>query len=124
VVRRINSHPAGDAIEVDVQGPLYGERTGRQLEETVEVLIRAGHRRVLLNLGGASVLDAAAIGRLTGLVHAVRDEGGEVKLVHVPRRVRQMLKALGLSDHLGLQESDGESSPGAGPGSSAGCLVA
>jgi anti-sigma B factor antagonist len=60
-----------------------------------------GNKRILLNLVEVEYIDSSGIGVLVNGLSTVRSQGGELKLVNVTKRVRDLLqitKLYGLFD--------------------------
>jgi anti-sigma B factor antagonist len=77
---------------VDVSGRIIlGEET-KLLRETIQGLLREGQQDILLNLGEVLFIDSAGIGELVSAFTSVRNRGGELKLLNLTRRVRDVLQ--------------------------------
>src|SRR5215813_6128340 len=77
---------------VDVSGRIIlGEET-KLLRETIQRLIGAGQNDIILDLGEVSFIDSAGIGELVSAFTSVRNRGGELKLLKLTRRVRDVLQ--------------------------------
>jgi anti-sigma B factor antagonist len=77
---------------VDVSGRVtLGEET-KLLRETIQGLLGAGQKEILLNLGEVSFIDSAGIGELVSAFTSVRNRGGELKLLKLTKRVRDVLQ--------------------------------
>lgn len=75
---------------LDLDGQLAGAQA-RTLRETVHALIARGERRFVLNLSSVPYMDSTGLGELV-LAHAtVAREGGALKLLHLTRRMRDLL---------------------------------
>ena len=51
-----------------------------------------GHRKILLNLGDVDYIDSSGIGELVGAYTTVRGASGELKLVHLTKRVHDLIQ--------------------------------
>ena len=77
---------------VDVSGRIIlGEET-QLLRETIQGLLAEGQLEILLDLGEVSFVDSAGIGVLVSAFTSVRNRGGELKLLKLTRRVRDVLQ--------------------------------
>ena len=84
-------HVDGIAV-VDVSGRItLGEET-KLLRETVQRILGGGQKEILLNLGEVWFIDSAGIGELVSAFTSVRNRGGELKLLKLTRRVRDVLQ--------------------------------
>jgi anti-sigma B factor antagonist len=81
----------GQVIVVDVVGRLTLSDSRTQLRDLVHVHASNGRKQFLLNLAGLDYVDSAGLGELTRCHSAVREAGGELKLVHVQPRVQALL---------------------------------
>jgi anti-anti-sigma factor len=70
----------GDAVDVSVSGDLDSESSGR-LREVLYGILRAGHRRMVVNLARAGSVDAAAEEVLARVLKRVRAQGADM-VVH------------------------------------------
>jgi anti-sigma B factor antagonist len=59
-----------------------------------EVLDELGHgaRKILLNLADVSYIDSAGLGELTAAFTSVKNRGGELKLLNLTKRVRDLMQ--------------------------------
>jgi anti-sigma B factor antagonist len=62
------------------------------LRETIQGLLAEGQKEILLNLGEVWFIDSAGIGELVSAFTSVRNRGGELKLLKLTRRVRDVLQ--------------------------------
>src|SRR6516225_5312108 len=63
----------------------------------VKNVIEAGHKRVILDLGGVSYIDSAGLSTLIACYISARKSGGEVKLLNLTKFVRDLLQITRLS---------------------------
>ncbi len=75
---------------LDVRGKLAGE-AGEALAQRIEDLIAVGRTRVILNLREVSFIDSAALGELLSKHSALREAGGQLKLLHLTDRVWDLM---------------------------------
>jgi anti-sigma B factor antagonist len=77
---------------VDLSGNIkLGEGTS-VLRETVKDLLGKGHKKMLLNLAEISYIDSSGIGELVSAFTSVRNQGGELKLLHLTKKVHDLLQ--------------------------------
>jgi len=79
-------------IVVDVVGRLTLSDSRTQLRDLVHVFIGNGHRKFLINLAGVDFIDSDGLGELTRCYSIVRQVGGDMKLVHVQKKVQALLE--------------------------------
>ena len=91
VIRQVN-----DVTIVDLSGQIkLGEGTS-VLRDTVKDLLGKGHKKILVNLGDVNYIDSTGIGELVSAYASVRNQGGELKLLHVTKKVRDVLQIMKL----------------------------
>ena len=77
---------------VDISGQLrLGEGTGK-LREVVQQLVNEGYTKILVNLAGVIHIDSSGIGELMMNYTTLRNRGGELKLMHLNKNVRNLLQ--------------------------------
>ena len=77
---------------VDISGQLrLGEGTGK-LRDVVQQLANDGYTKILLNLAGVIHIDSSGIGELMMNYTTLRNRGGELKLMHLNKNVRNLLQ--------------------------------
>ncbi len=89
---RATVREAGAATVVDVSGRITLGDASALLRKTIRSLIEEGRMRILLNLGDVDYIDSAGIGELVSSYSAVKSRGGELKLLNLSRRVRDILQ--------------------------------
>lgn len=61
------------------------------LRDAVRGLIKEGKKKIILNLSGVDYLDSSGVGQLVGSFTAVRNAGGELKLMNLTQKVSDVL---------------------------------
>ena len=62
------------------------------LRDTIRDLIGRGQKKILLNLGDVSYIDSSGIGELVSAFTTVRNQGGELKLLNLTKKVHDLLQ--------------------------------
>ena len=62
------------------------------LRDTVRDLLGKGQKKILLNLGDVTYIDSSGIGELVSAFTTVRNQGGEPKLLHLTKKVNDLLQ--------------------------------
>ncbi len=80
------------AMVVDVSGQITLGEGSALLRKTVRELLEGGHRKILLNLGDVNYIDSAGIGELVSGYSTAKRQSGELKLLNLSKRVRDLLQ--------------------------------
>ena len=62
------------------------------LRDTVRDLLSKGQKHILLNLGDVNYIDSSGIGELVSAFTTVRNQGGELKLLNLTKKVHDLLQ--------------------------------
>lgn len=108
----IDQRLSGDVVVLRARGRItLGEETN-SLREAIRGLVETGHRKILLNLEGVTDIDSAGIGTLVTAYSSVRSRGGELKLVGVIERTRDVLQIAKLYTVFDIARSEDEALQG------------
>ena len=77
---------------VDLSGRITLGEGSVVLRDTVRDLIGKGDKRILLNLGDVTYIDSSGIGELVSAFTTVRNQGGELKLLRLTKKVHDLLQ--------------------------------
>ena len=76
---------------VDITGRItLGDETG-QLRDTIRQLLTEGKKKIILNLAQVDYIDSSGVGELVSGYTAVRNAGGELKLLSLTKKVQDVL---------------------------------
>ena len=81
-----------DITIVDVSGRITVGEGNVMLRETVLGLIEKGRKKILLNLHDVGYVDSSGIGELVKSYTTVRNQGGQMKLFNLSKRVHDLLQ--------------------------------
>jgi anti-sigma B factor antagonist len=87
----INSRASGDVNVIDCKGRIVFGDEASQLRETIKKQLVA-NSRVVLNLADVNYIDSGGIGTLVSLFTSARNAGGDIKLLHLTKRVGDLLQ--------------------------------
>ncbi len=77
---------------VDMSGRITLGEGSVILREAVKDLLAKGQKKILLNLGNVSYIDSSGIGELVSAFTSVRNQGGELKLLNLTKKVHDLLQ--------------------------------
>ncbi len=77
---------------VDLSGRITLGEGSVILRDTVRDLIGKGNKKILLNLGDVTYIDSSGIGELVSAFTTVRNQGGELKLLNLTKKVHDLLQ--------------------------------
>ncbi|HVP52903.1 MAG TPA: STAS domain-containing protein [Terriglobales bacterium] len=77
---------------VDLSGRITLGEGSVLLRDLVRDLVTKGQRRILLNLGDVTYIDSSGIGELVSAFTTVRNQGGELKLLNLTKKVHDLLQ--------------------------------
>ncbi len=77
---------------VDLSGRITLGEGSVVLRDTVRELLGQGHKKILLNLGDVTYIDSSGIGELVSGFTSVRNQGGELKLLNLTKKVHDLLQ--------------------------------
>jgi anti-sigma B factor antagonist len=87
----VNERQVGDAVVLDLAGPLYGWQAAGVVEETVRRHRRAGTRTLVVNLARVRSIDCGGLGALVDGYTTMREAGGEMRLANLTKRISDLL---------------------------------
>ncbi|HMF91648.1 MAG TPA: STAS domain-containing protein [Candidatus Angelobacter sp.] len=77
---------------VDLSGRITLGEGSTVLREAVKDLLGKGQRKILLNLGDVTYIDSSGIGELVSAFTSVRNQGGDLKLLNLTKKVHDLLQ--------------------------------
>ena len=83
---------SGGATVVDVSGRITLGEGSAMLRQTIRDLLNKGQNRIILNLGDVNYIDSSGIGELVSGFTTVKNHGGELKLLHLTKKVHDLLQ--------------------------------
>ena len=77
---------------IDMSGRITLGEGSAMLREMVRDLLSKGQKRIVLNLGDVTYIDSSGIGELVSGYTTVKNQGGELKLLHLTKKVHDLLQ--------------------------------
>ena len=82
-----------DGITIlDLSGRITLGEGSVQLRDAVRDLLGRGSKKILLNLGDVNYIDSSGIGELVSAYTTVRNQGGDLKLLNLTKKVHDLLQ--------------------------------
>jgi anti-sigma B factor antagonist len=97
----INTRENQGVTVLDLNGRIVAGEECESLRRTIRELLTANQKKILLNMGDVSRVDSTGIGGLVESVILTAKQGGQLKLVNLPRLIHNVL-----STHRLLQAFD------------------
>ncbi|MGH9773740.1 MAG: STAS domain-containing protein [Candidatus Acidiferrales bacterium] len=91
---------------VDLSGKITLGEGSALLRTTVQELLSKGNTRIVLNLGDVSYIDSSGIGELISVFATTRSHGGEIKLIKLTKRIRDLLQITRLYTVFDIREDE------------------
>jgi anti-sigma B factor antagonist len=89
---KLTTRQVGDVTVVDAVGRITLGEGASTFRDTVRDLASNGHKKMLLNLAEVSYIDSSGIGEMVSGFTTVTNQGGQVKLLNLTKRVKDLLQ--------------------------------
>jgi anti-sigma B factor antagonist len=96
----------GDISIIDFSGKITLGEGSSMLRRTIRELIDNGQRKIVLNLYDVDYIDSSGIGELVSGYTTVRNAEGEMKLLHLTKRVHDLLQITRLFTVFDVQSDE------------------
>jgi anti-sigma B factor antagonist len=91
---------------VDISGRITLGEGCSQLRELIRDQLSKGNKRVLLNLADVTYIDSSGIGELVSAYTAVSNQGGQLKLLNLTKKVHDLLQITKLYTVFDIHEDE------------------
>jgi anti-sigma B factor antagonist len=95
-----------DVAIIDFSGKITLGEGSSTLRRTIKELIDKGHRKIVLNLYDVDYIDSSGIGELVSGYTTVRNAEGELKFLHLTKRVHDLLQITRLFTVFDVQSDE------------------
>jgi len=89
---KLTTRQVGDVMVVDAVGRITLGEGASTFRDTVRELAGKGHKKMLLNLAEVSYIDSSGIGEMVSGFTTVANQGGQLKLLNLTKRVKDLLQ--------------------------------
>jgi anti-sigma B factor antagonist len=103
---KLNTRQVGDVSVVDVAGRITLGEGSSALRDTLRDMITKNQKKILLNLGDVNYIDSSGIGELVSGFTTVTNSGGQLKLLNLNKRVKDLLQITKLYTVFDVHEDE------------------
>lgn len=89
---KLTTRQVGEVTVVDAAGRITLGEGASIFRDTLRELAGSGKKKLLLNLGEVSYIDSSGIGEMVSGFTTVTNSGGQVKLLNLTKRVKDLLQ--------------------------------
>jgi anti-sigma B factor antagonist len=89
---RATHRDAGKVTVVDLSGRIVLGDGSALLRKTIRELLQDQRKAILLNLADVDYIDSSGIGELVSGYTAVKNQAGDLKLLHLTKKVHDLLQ--------------------------------
>ena len=91
---------------LDLAGRITLGSGSQQLRDAIHNLVGEGRKKILLNLAEINYIDSSGVGELVGAFTTVRREGGDLKLMRLTKKVRDLMQMTKLYSVFDVKEDE------------------
>ena len=103
---KLNTRQVGDVSVVDVAGRITLGEGSSAMRDTLRDMVSKNQKKILLNLGEVSYIDSSGIGELVSGFTTVTNSGGQLKLLNLNKRVKDLLQITKLYTVFDVHEDE------------------
>lgn len=89
---KLSTRQVGDVTVIDAAGRITLGEGASAFREMIRDLAAKGEKKIVLNLNEVSYIDSSGIGELVSGFTTVTNHGGQLKLVGLSKRVKDLLQ--------------------------------
>ncbi len=105
---KMTTRQVGDVTVVDAAGRITLGDGATTFRDTVRDLSAAGHKKMLMNLAEVSYIDSSGIGEMVSAFTTVTNQGGQMKLLNLTKRVKDLLQITKLYTVFDVYDDEAE----------------
>ena len=87
----IEERPTEGVMILDLKGKLTIGEDVELVKDKINSLIQQGEKKLLLNLAEVPYVDSAGLGEIVRTYTTVNRQGGDLKLLHLTKRIEDLL---------------------------------
>ena len=103
---KLTTRQVGDVTVVDVAGRITLGEGSATLRDAMRGMVSKNQKKILLNLGEVSYIDSSGIGELVSGFTTVTNSGGNLKLLNLNKRVKDLLQITKLYTVFDVHEDE------------------
>jgi len=92
VSMKVTTRQVDGVTILDLSGRITLGEGSVQLRDAIRDLLSKGSKLILLNLADVNYIDSSGIGELVSAYTTVRNQGGELKLLNLTKKVHDLLQ--------------------------------
>jgi anti-sigma B factor antagonist len=92
VSMKVSTRQVDGITVLDLSGRITLGEGSVQLRDAVRDLLAKGQKKILLNLGEVNYIDSSGIGELVSAFTTVKNQGGDLKLLNLTKKVHDLLQ--------------------------------
>ena len=89
---KVSTRQVDGITVVDLSGRITLGEGSSTLRESVRDLVSKGQKKIVLNLGDVTYIDSSGIGELVSSYTTVSNQGGNLKLLNLQKKVHDLLQ--------------------------------
>ena len=105
---KISTRQVDGVTILDLSGRITLGEGSVQLRDAVRDLLSKGQKHILLNLADVNYIDSSGIGELVSAFTTVRNQGGELKLLKLTKKVHDLLQITKLYTVFDIKDDEAE----------------
>jgi anti-sigma B factor antagonist len=103
---KIDTRTVGDVNVLDCSGKItLGEGT-MAIRNTVREVLKNGGKKIILNLSEVNYIDSSGIGELVSTYTTVTNQGGQLKLLNLTKKIQELLQITKLLTVFSVYDSE------------------
>jgi anti-sigma B factor antagonist len=106
VSMKIKTRQVDGVTILDLSGRITLGEGSVQLRDAVRDLLSKGSKQILLNLGDVTYIDSSGIGELVSAFTTVRNQGGDLKLLNLTKKIHDLLQITKLYTVFDVKEDE------------------
>ena len=103
---KLNTRQVGDVTVMDVAGRITLGEGSSAMRDALRDLVSKNQKKILLNLGEVSYIDSSGIGELVSGFTTVTNNGGQLRLLNLTKRVKDLLQITKLYTVFDVHEDE------------------
>jgi anti-sigma B factor antagonist len=106
VSMKVSTRQVDGITILDLSGRITLGEGSVQLRDSIRDLLAKGSKLILLNLADVNYIDSSGIGELVSAYTTVRNQGGELKLLNLTKKVHDLLQITKLYTVFDVKEDE------------------